>query len=182
MRIASERQVPMNSHARIAVIGVGNDFRRDDGIGWAVVSRLRERAGHGPPPNGMELTVNDGDPGRLIGLWEDVDLAIVVDAAHAHPGRPGRVHRIELDGEELRQPGQTSSHGLGLGEAVELSRTLGRLPTRLVVFAVEGQDHTLGTGLTEPVAEVVEPLAQRIEQEIIQYRNAAAHPPDSRRE
>jgi hydrogenase maturation protease len=87
------------------------------------------------------------------------------------------VHRIELAGEKLRQSGQTSSHGLGLGEAVELSRTLGRLPTRLVVFAVEGQDHTLGTGLTAPVAEVVEPLVQRIEEEIVGFRTAPAPAP-----
>ncbi|WP_406100762.1 hydrogenase maturation protease [Streptomyces sp. NBC_01003] len=166
----------MNSRDRIAVIGVGNDFRRDDGIGWAVVSQLRERVGHRLPANGLELTVNDGDPGRLIGLWEGAHLAIVVDAAHAHPAQPGRVHRIELERQELRQSGQTSSHGLGLGEAVELSRTLGRLPTRLVVFAVEGQDHTLGTGLTEPVAEVVEPLVQRIEEEIAGFRAAAQAP------
>jgi hydrogenase maturation protease len=167
----------MNSHARIAVIGVGNDFRRDDGIGWAVVSRLSERIGHSPPPSGVELTVNDGDPGRLIGLWEGADLAIVVDAAHAHPGRPGRVHRIDLAREKLGHSGQTSSHGLGLGEAVELSRTLGRLPARLVVFAVEGQDHTLGTGLTTTVAEVVEPLVQRIEEEIVGFRAAPAPAP-----
>ncbi|MEK0097204.1 hydrogenase maturation protease [Streptomyces sp. A475] len=164
----------MSTHTRIAVIGVGNDFRRDDGIGWAVVSRLSERPGHSPPSTGVELTVNDGDPGRLISLWEGADLAIVVDAAHAHPGRPGRVHRIELEKEKLRHSRQTSSHGLGLGEAVELSRTLGRLPTRLVVFAVEGQDHALGTGLTASVAEAVEPLVQRIEQEIVEFRAALA--------
>ncbi|MFE9557788.1 hydrogenase maturation protease [Streptomyces sp. NPDC006703] len=171
----------MSSQAWTVVIGVGNDFRHDDGVGWAVVSRLRERAEREPLPGRIELTVSDGDPGRLIGLWEGADLAVVVDAAHGHPGRPGRVHRIELEGGELRQSGQTSSHGLGLGEAVELSRTLGRLPARLVVFAVEGQDRTLGTGLTEPVAEVVEPLAQRIEQEIVRYR-AAARTPGSRQE
>jgi hydrogenase maturation protease len=166
----------MSSQARIVVIGVGNDFRRDDGVGWTVVSRLRERAQHRPLPNAMELAVSDGDPGRLIGLWEDADLAVAVDAARSHPGRPGRVHRIELEIDEPRQSGQTSSHGLGLGEAVELSRALGRLPARLVVFAVEGQDHSFGTGLTEPVAEVVEPLAQRIEQEIVRYRDAALSP------
>lgn len=158
------------------VIGVGNDFRRDDGVGWAVVSRLRERAERGALPKGTELVVSDGDPGRLIGLWEDADLAIVVDAAHAHPGRPGLVHRIELEGPELRPSTQASSHGLGLGEAVELSRVLERLPGRLVVFAVEGEDHALGTGLTEPVAAVVGPLVRRIEEEVFRHRAAVRAP------
>lgn len=49
-----------------------------------------------------------------------------------------------------------------------------------MVFAVEGQDHTFGTGLTEPVAEAVEPLAQRIEQEILRRRAAAPRLPERR--
>ncbi|WP_306322086.1 MULTISPECIES: hydrogenase maturation protease [unclassified Streptomyces] len=159
---------------RIAVIGVGNEFRRDDGIGWAVVERLRERAARRPLPAGTVLGTCEGDPGRLIGLWEGAGLAVVVDAAHAHPGQPGRVHRIELDAERLNQPPTTSSHGLGLGEAVELARVLGRLPGRLVVFAVEGGDSSLGTHMSRAVADVVGPLAASVEDEIVRYRDAAA--------
>ncbi|KPC76924.1 peptidase M52, partial [Streptomyces sp. NRRL WC-3753] len=73
---------------RIAVIGVGNTFRRDDGIGPAVVRRLRERAVERPLPPSVELADCDGESGRLMSLWEGAELAIVIDAAHAHPGRP----------------------------------------------------------------------------------------------
>jgi hypothetical protein len=34
----------MTAPGRVVVIGVGNEFRRDDGIGPAVVARLRDRA------------------------------------------------------------------------------------------------------------------------------------------
>ncbi|WP_406306539.1 hydrogenase maturation protease [Streptomyces sp. NBC_00885] len=160
--------------ARIAIIGVGNEFRHDDGVAWAVIARLRERAEGRPLPPGTVLSGCDGDPGRLIGLWENADLAVVLDAAHAHPGHPGRLHRLELDAAELGQPHTTSSHGLGLGEAVELSRALGRLPGHLVVYAVEGADTSLGTGLSEPVAARVEALVERVEDEIVRRRDAAA--------
>ncbi|MDH6144285.1 MULTISPECIES: hydrogenase maturation protease [Kitasatospora] len=153
----------MKLTARTVVIGVGNEYRHDDGVGWAVVNRLAERDGQRPLPVGTVLRVCDGDPARLITLWEAADLAIVVDAAHAHPGHPGRVHRLELDGRQLpASSGSTSSHGLGLGEAVELARALDRLPRRLVVYAVEGTDTSLGTGLSAPVAAAVEPLTDRI--------------------
>ncbi|MFJ8956395.1 hydrogenase maturation protease [Streptomyces sp. NPDC102381] len=164
----------MAGHTRIAVIGVGNEFRRDDGVGWAVVDRLRGRAARRPLPAGTVLDVCDGDPGRLIGLWEWVGLAVVVDAAHAHPGKPGRVHRIELDSGWLNQPPTTSSHGMGLGEAVELSRVLGRLPGRLVVYAVEVGDSSLGTAMSGAVAAVVDPLAASVEDEIAHYSDAVA--------
>ena len=156
----------MRTRARIALVGVGNEFRRDDGVGWAVVTRVRERAAGRPLPSGTVIATCDGDPARLIGLWEGTDLAVVVDAAHAHPGSPGRIHRIELDAGRLDRPRTTSSHGLGLGEAVELARVLGRLPKRLVVYAVEGADSSLGTGLSPAVAAVVESLAASVEEDL----------------
>ncbi|MFB7209092.1 hydrogenase maturation protease [Streptomyces sp. NPDC056255] len=153
----------MSLTTRVAVIGVGNEFRHDDGVGWAVVAQLAERAEARPLPSGTALLVCDGDPARLITLWEDADLAIVVDAAHAHPGRPGRLHRLKVDDGQLSQTGTaTSSHGLGLGNAVELAR----LPGQLVVYAVEGADSSLGTGLSAPVAAIVEPLTDWIATEI----------------
>ncbi|NUO41528.1 MAG: hydrogenase maturation protease [Streptomyces sp.] len=163
----------MQRRGRIAVIGVGNEFRRDDGVGWAVLARLGER----PLPPYTDLATCDGDPGRLIGRWEGARLAVVVDAAHAHPGTPGRVHRLELDAGLLDLPRTTSSHGLGLGEAVELARVLGRLPQRLVVYAVEGADSTLGTGLSPAVADAVEPLVTAITDEIAQEMREAARRP-----
>ncbi|MFI6985988.1 hydrogenase maturation protease [Embleya sp. NPDC050154] len=162
---------------RIAVIGVGNEFRHDDGVGWAVVARLGQRAEEWPLPSETTLSVCDGDPGRLITLCEGADFAIVVDAAHAHPGHPGRVHRLELESEQLpRTGGATSSHGLGLGDAFELARELDRLPGKLVVFAVEGADTTLGIGLSGPVAAVVDRLAERIAEEIMLHPNLAGDP------
>ncbi|WP_438295489.1 hydrogenase maturation protease [Streptomyces sp. HUAS TT7] len=163
----------MTTRTRIAVIGVGNDLRRDDAVGWTVIDRLRQRAVGRPLPPGTVLATCDGDPVRLIGLWEGADLAIVVDAAHAHPAHPGLVHRLDLDAGLLQHPA-TSSHGLGLGEAVELARVLGRLPGRLVIYAVEGADSSLGTGLSEAVKSVVGPLAEDVEAEITRHRHAAA--------
>ncbi|MGI5466637.1 hydrogenase maturation protease [Streptomyces sp. CA-132043] len=158
---------------RITVIGVGNTFRHDDGIGPAVVQRLRERALSRPLPPSVRLADCDGDAGRLIALWDGMELAVVIDAAHAEPRHPGRVHRISLGGFPLPTPA-TSSHGLGLGEALQLSEALGRLPDRLLVLAVEGADRSLGTGLTTAVAETVEPLANVVEAEIVRHRDATA--------
>ncbi|MER6422862.1 hydrogenase maturation protease [Streptomyces sp. NPDC001137] len=167
----------MRTRTRIAVIGVGNEFRRDDGVGWAVLARLRERAAQRPLPPGTVLATCDGDPGRLIGLWEGADLAVVVDAAHAHPGEPGRVHRLELSGGLVAQPQTTSSHGLGLGEAVELARALGVLPQHLVVYAVEGAESALGTGLSPAVEDAVEPLVRAVESEVARHRETATGRP-----
>jgi hydrogenase maturation protease len=164
----------MRTRTRIAVIGVGNEFRRDDGVGWAVIARLHRRAADRPLPPDTVLATCDGDPGRLIGLWEGTALAVVVDAAHAHPGTPGRVHRLELDAGVLAPASATSSHGLGLGEAVELARALDLLPERLVVYAVEGADGDFGTGLSPAVEAAVAPLAEAVEGELARRADVVA--------
>jgi hydrogenase maturation protease len=161
----------MRTRTRVAVVGVGNEFRHDDGVGWTVVERLRERAEDRSLPPDTVFATCDGDPGRLIGLWESAALAVVVDAAHAHPCTPGRVHRLELDAEHVTPPSAASSHGLGLGEAVELARVLGLLPDRLVVYAVEGTDGSFGKGLSPAVADAVEPLVAAVEDELTRHRD-----------
>jgi Ni,Fe-hydrogenase maturation factor len=71
------------------VIGVGNQFRHDDGAGPAVIERLR-----GQLPGEVELVVTDGDAVRLIEAWSGASLAVVVDAVRADPPVPGRLHRF----------------------------------------------------------------------------------------
>ncbi|MEV0691575.1 hydrogenase maturation protease [Streptomyces sp. NPDC050388] len=147
------------------VIGIGNEFRRDDGVGWAVVALLRDRAALWPLPSGTVLAQCDADPGRLIGLWENTGLAVVVDACFPPSAHPGRTHRwcTASDGVLRRTaPARHSTHGFGLTEAQRLADSLGRSPDRLVVYAVEGADRSLGTGLTPAVACAVPHVARWI--------------------
>ncbi|MEU2110863.1 hydrogenase maturation protease [Streptomyces sp. NPDC019507] len=170
----------MEPVVRTAVIGIGNEFRRDDGVGWAVVASLKDRAARRPLPSSTVLAPSDGDPGRLIGLWENTALAVVVDACFPPSAQPGRTHRWSgTPGGSLHAagPGRHSTHGLGLAEALQLGDVLGRSPLRLVVYAVEGADRSLGTGLTPAVARAVPGLARRIEADIRGHCALAAHGP-----
>jgi hydrogenase maturation protease len=132
------------------VIGVGNEYRRDDGVGLAVVTSLRDRV-----PPGVELVLTDGEPTRLIEAWTGAALAVVVDAVRADPPRPGRVHRFELDRPLAGATRPASSHGFGLDDAIRLALALDRMPGKLIVHAIEAADLTLGTGLTSLVAATV---------------------------
>jgi len=138
------------------VIGVGNEFRHDDGAGPAVVARICHRV-----PPGARLVVTDGEPARLIEAWTGAELAVVVDAVRAAPPRPGKVHRFVVD-----RPGTgtaaASSHGLGLDDAISLALALDRMPGRLIVHAIEAEDLTQGVGLTPAVAAAVITVAQAV--------------------
>jgi hydrogenase maturation protease len=141
----------------VVVIGVGNGYRSDDGVGPEVVNLLRDK---GLP--GVALEYSLGGTAELIDAWAGAPLAIVVDAVRARPAHPGRVHHLavpDVHGERIRA---ASSHGLDFGEAVELARVLGRLPDRLELFAIEVDNVSLGVGLSEPVAAAARHVAGEI--------------------
>ncbi len=106
--------------------------------------------------------LTDGEPTRLIEAWTGAALAIVVDAVRAHPPRPGRVHRFVMDRPRGGTTRAASSHGPGLDDAVGLALALDRMPSRLVVHAIEAADLTQGPGLTPGVAAVVDDVASAV--------------------
>ena len=150
------RSVPA-ADAPAVVIGVGNEFRRDDGAGPAVLARLRDLA-----PPGVRLVVTDGEPARLVEAWTGAALAVVVDAVRADPPHPGKVHRFVVDRPRSGTGPGASSHGLGLDDAIALAVALDRMPGRLIVHAIEAADLTQGPGLSPPVAAAVGVAARAI--------------------
>lgn len=133
---------------RPVVIGVGNEFRRDDGAGPAVLAELERRS-----VAGVDLALSDGEPTQLFDAWGGRPLAVVVDAVLCAPSTPGRVHRTTLEGTMPVTAGST--HGLGIPDAIRLAQVLDRAPGRLVVYAVEAADLGFGVGLSDPVARAV---------------------------
>jgi hydrogenase maturation protease len=145
----------------VKVIGVGNRWRSDDAAGLEVVERLR-----GELPEDVELLDREGEPTVLIGDWEDADVVWLVDAVSSG-APPGTLHRIDVARQELPpELFRASTHHLGLAEAVELARALGRLPERVVFHGIEGGSFDAGEGLTAEVGDAVARVAQAVREEV----------------
>lgn len=153
------------------VIGIGNPYRCDDGVGPAIVDQLTRLS----LPN-VEVVTADGEPTQLLDAWTGTDLAVVIDAVLCAPAEPGRIHRTDLHGISTL-PAATSSHGLGVPEAVLLGAALDRLPARLVVYAVEAARLDFGTDLSPPVAAAVPEVVAAVLDEIAKEKPC---PPDPR--
>lgn len=128
------------------VIGFGNPLRRDDGLGWAAASEVRDRAAG----TLVEvLTVHELVP-DLAEPLSRATLAIMIDAAvDAAPGRA--VWRtVEVGPAAPVTPAfthQVTPEVLGL-----LARELyGRCP-RILLCTVGGADFGTGDRLSAPVA------------------------------
>ncbi len=135
------------------IIGCGSAGRGDDGAGLLVAARLREL--------GVPALEQAGDASALLHAWAGSDDVILVDAVVT--GAPaGAVSVWEGRPSGLVRGAGLSSHGLGLAEALDLARALGRLPRRLRVFGIEGGCFERGAQPSPAVRQAVEEVAQRI--------------------
>jgi hydrogenase maturation protease len=147
--------------SRRLVVGVGNDLRGDDAAGLEVARRVRLAA-----PAGVEVVEASGDGAALIDAWQNAALAVVVDAC-VSGAEPGTIRRFEAARAPLPAVlASRSTHAFGLAEAVEMARALGRLPDRLVVFAIEGRDFAAGAPLSPAVARAVAEAVTAVLREI----------------
>jgi hydrogenase maturation protease len=128
----------------VIVVGLGNAFRHDDAAGLVAAHRLRNR--------GIPAEQHEGDLATLMDVWRGADALILIDAVTSGAA-PGTVFRLDVSSSPLnRDLFKSSTHALGLADAVELSRTLGTLPARVLVFGVEVRDLSAGVGLSADVA------------------------------
>lgn len=166
---------------RIVVAGIGTEWRRDDGVGPAVVRRF-EMLGAGGAGASCDLVTSIGDPLDLLELWGRADLAVVVDAMRSGLA-PGTVSCIDLGADlsghtnkshgdlpvkrsAVRRsevgPAASSTHAIGLRSVLLLGRIVDRAPRRAIVVGVEGRDFDDGVGLSTAVAASVDEAARRV--------------------
>lgn len=146
----------------ILVVGIGNDYRGDDGAGLQVARRIRR--------TGLEdITVREsgGDLTSLPDSWSGFGSVFLIDVVQS--GSPaGTLLRFDASAESLPAVFvcHVSSHGISLADAVELARALQELPEHLIVYGIEGKTFDMGADLSPEVVRAVGEAAGRILGEI----------------
>jgi len=158
------------------VLGIGNEWASDDGVGPEVVRRLRMRW---QEEGRLQQQGREPDQGVVFSILAQPDLSlldqivgyanlIVVDAVVSDQP-PGTVHG------EMWEPGvlatrgvqRASSHGFGVRELLEMAAVMGKLPGRVELWGIEIASTEPGQGLsvevTAAVDGVVKALVQRLE-------------------
>ena len=133
---------------RATVIGFGNSFRRDDGVGPAVAAAV---GALGLPD--VRVLADAADPAAVLDAWAGARLAVLVDAVVTAAPRPGRIHRWGRD--DLVGSPAVSSHGVDVATLLALGEALCRVPDDVVVFAVEAEETGYGDGFSPDVAAAV---------------------------
>ncbi len=135
------------------IIGCGNRQRSDDGAGILVAERLRDL--------GVEAVTRSGEAMDLMETWNGADDVIIVDTVVT--GAPSGTVQVWDGRHQLAAIRiNTSTHGLGVAEAIELAYVLDQLPIRLRVYGIEGRQFELGAEISPQVQRAVAEVVGRI--------------------
>jgi hydrogenase maturation protease len=146
----------------VKIIAVGNSFYGDDGVGAAVLEKIRQDGLF----LGAELIDVHTDALALLEHLADGQKNVIVDAAQMglEPGavvgfRPEEV-RMKIKSDHL------SMHGFGLAEAFALAGQLNKMPADVLVVGVEPERVAINQGLSSVVKEAVPRVISIIQAEV----------------
>ena len=145
------------TEGNVLVIGIGNELRGDDAAGIVVARRIRER--HLP---GVRVLEHGGEGASLMEAWTGAQSVFIVDTV-VSGSAPGAIHRFDAARQRLpAQAFQSSTHAFGLREAVEVARALNLLPTRLVIYGIEGKSFAVGEEISAELEQAATRVSERV--------------------
>ena len=81
--------MPVKNNNKVLIIGIGNEFRSDDGAGIVCARKLKEKVN-----SNITVIENDGDGAMLMELWKGFDEVILIDSVSVG-SKPGTIHNID---------------------------------------------------------------------------------------
>lgn len=141
----------------VVIVGIGNPYRGDDAAGLAVIDSLEGKV------NGMiHLSKQNGDIGGLLDIFVRYPKVFIVDACFSDPSM-GAWMRIDALQQSLpEENAQTSTHGLGLSQAIAFAKNLETLPSKLIVYAIAGENFNMSDALSPKIAKTVDRVVEEL--------------------
>lgn len=164
-----------NKNKRILIAGVGNLWRRDDGVG-VIVARMLQSELHAKAKQEIETAsattgavffLEIGTDGfALLDVLPLYSLVIVIDAVSMHSASgtlrifTSQEAKLNISNDAL------STHGFGLAEVLRMAEELD-IATEIKIVGIEPKDIKFGEGLSEEVATVVPKAVAEVKELIL---------------
>jgi len=151
------------------IIGIGNEYRRDDAAGLIAARRLKEMR-----LTGVGVIEASGDGAALMESWKEAQAAILIDAVQSG-AEPGTIHCLDLA--TVTVPAsffRCSTHAFSVAEAIDLARALHQLPPRVILHGIEGKNFDAGMGLSPEVETAVATVVEETRRLMADLRSPAA--------
>ncbi len=142
-----------------ALLCLANPNRGDDAFSWIVADQLINEG-----ETLFSVIKSSGDITDLLDIFSSHRKVIVLDAMETDDSVP----IMKWDAKKESLPASlsgTSSHVLGVGQAIELSRALDKLPDELIVVGVKGVNFQMGKELSSGMRSTIPEVIAYIRQE-----------------
>jgi hydrogenase maturation protease len=150
-----------NNLRKTLLIGIGNEYRSDDGVGLLVVRMIRRKQ----LPS-VIVKEESGEGAALMESWQGFQNVIIVDAVSSD-AKAGAVFRIDAKKDTVPiKFFHYSTHAFSVSEAIELARVMNVLPPKLSVYGIEGNDFTAGTTISLLVQQAAHKIIEQIVKEM----------------
>jgi hydrogenase maturation protease len=150
-----------NNLQKTLLIGIGNEYRSDDGVGLLVVRAIREKQ----LPS-VIVKEESGEGAALMELWQGFQNVIIVDAVSSG-AKAGTIFRLDARKDTVPiKFFHYSTHAFSVSEAIELARVMNVLPPKLSVYGIEGNDFIAGTTISLLVQQAAHKIIEQIVKEL----------------
>jgi len=143
------------------ILGVGNLYRQDDGVGIKVIQKLiANRNNYDIPP--MVSILDGGTEGLgLIEYFKDYEKIILVDAVEMQ--LPAGEIKVFLSEEAILtiNSDSLSTHGFGIAEVLKLAKQLD-INSEIIIVGIQPQSLDFIKGLTKKVELAVDKVVDII--------------------
>lgn len=151
----------MSGEKKLLLIGVGNSFRSDDGVGCFIAGKIKAKN-----LANVSCREHQGEGIDLIEQWKGFSTAIVIDAVSCEE-KPGTIFRFELPPDELpRNVFACSTHALNIADVIHLAKTLDQCPAKIIVYGIAGKNFEMGQGFSDEVQNAAVTVIERLTHEL----------------
>lgn len=141
----------------IIVVGIGNPYRGDDGAGFAVIDGLEKSLS-----SSVKLLKLRGDIAELIDIFANYQTVYLVDACRSNEEQEDW-RRLDVQKESIKDENpQTSTHGFGITQAISLAKNLDKLPDKLILYAINGNQYSISDVISPSVYASVNSVIKAI--------------------
>jgi hydrogenase maturation protease len=147
--------------AKTVVIGLGNVYMKDDGLGLRVAGEL-EKMNLGENVSVQEHPEMDL---AVIGTLQDASKVIIIDAVKSGK-EPGTISKYTFTPRKEEIAELPSLHSMKLSDLLDIAMSSGTLTCPVVIVGVEPKDDSPGTELSSEVESALPRVIEAVIKEL----------------
>lgn len=145
---------------KIAVIGIGNILRKDDGVGVHVIKELEKQLDN----SFVELVDGGTSTLDMLGYFLDYEKVVVIDCLRAGY-EPGTIYKIKPEEIKDYNKENLSIHDVQILDVVKIANMFGKHP-QVMIFGVEPKEISFDLEISDTIKNKIPEVVNLVKLEL----------------